>query len=81
MTQLQFDIAWREIFTPYNCRDVLEAFLAVDEKERIPPRYTLYKNIIARAWPELLDEPFNPHEPVSSGLKSRVRRALRSVFR
>jgi hypothetical protein len=44
MTQLQFDIAWREIFTPYNCRDVLEAFLAVDEKERIPPRYTLYKN-------------------------------------
>jgi hypothetical protein len=80
MTQLQFDIAWREIFTPYNCRDVLEAFLTVDERDRVPPRYVLYRNMIVNAWPELLDEPFNPHASGPSGLRARIKHAVRRVF-
>lgn len=81
MTQMQFDIAWREIFTPYNCRDVLEAFLSVDERERIPPRCVLYRNLIAQAWPELLDEPFNPHEKAPSGLRTRIKHVVKSVLK
>jgi len=81
MTQLQFDIAWREIFTPYNCRDVLEAFLTVDEADRIPPRYVLYRDMIARVWPELLDEPFNPHQSGPPGLGARIRNTVKRMFK
>jgi hypothetical protein len=80
MTQLQFDIAWREILTPYNCRDVLEAFLTVDENDRVPPRYVLQRKMISGAWPELLDEPFNPHEPGPPGLGARIRNRVKRMF-
>lgn len=58
-TQLEFDVAWREIFTPYNCRAVLTAMLSVDEKYRLPPRCDLSRMAIAALWPELLSEPIN----------------------
>ncbi len=63
MTQLEFDIAWREIITPYNCRDVLTTMLGVDERYRCAPDYTLFKRLIDRLWPEVLSEPINPHKP------------------
>lgn len=81
MTQLQFDIAWREILTPYNCRDVLEAFLTVEENDRVPPRYVLQRKMISGAWPELLDEPFNPHEPGPPGLGARIRNRVKRMFK
>jgi hypothetical protein len=61
MTQLEFDVAWREIFTPYNCREVLATMLAVDERYRKPPDFLLFRSAIQKAWPELLIEPINPH--------------------
>ncbi len=61
MTQLEFDIAWREIFTPYNCRQVLATLLGVDERYRKDPDYLLFQRAIQKAWPELLSEPINPH--------------------
>ena len=64
MTQLEFDIAWREIFTPYNCRAVLATMLGVDEKYRRAPDYMLFRRAIELAWPELLSEPINPHRTV-----------------
>ena len=64
MTQLEFDIAWQEIFTPYNCREVLVTMLAVDERYRRAPDYTLFRRTIQKPWPELLDEPINPHTTI-----------------
>ena len=61
-TQMEFDIAWREIITPYNCRALLEIFLSVDESYRCAPNYQLYKTLIEEMWPELLDVPINPHK-------------------
>ena len=64
MTQLEFDIAWREIFTPYNCRQVLATLLGVDERFRKAPDYLLFQRAILKAWPELLSEPINPHRTI-----------------
>ncbi|MBI3897200.1 MAG: hypothetical protein HY308_02770 [Gammaproteobacteria bacterium] len=61
MTQLEFDIAWREIFTPYNCRELFTVLLGVDERYRRAPNYSLFRRFIERTWPELLGEPINPH--------------------
>ncbi|MCP9438249.1 MAG: hypothetical protein NHB36_00005 [Nitrospira sp.] len=61
MTQLEFDIAWREIFTPYNCRALLVTLLGVGECWRRAPDYLLFRRAIAKAWPQLFSEPINPH--------------------
>jgi hypothetical protein len=60
MTQLEFDIAWREIITPYNCRAVFTTLLGVDERYRRAPDYRLFRRLIGQLWPELLQEPINP---------------------
>jgi hypothetical protein len=78
MTQIQFDIAWREIITPYNCRDVLQTLLSVPEKDRIKPAFTLQKRIISRAWPELLDLPINPHHATSQTAMAGVKRFVKN---
>lgn len=65
MVQLEFDVAWREIFTPYNCREVLMTLLAVDERYRRPRDGLLWQMYIQKTWPELLDEPINPHRVIS----------------
>lgn len=69
MTQLEFNIAWRDIFTPFNCRNVLTTMLSVDEKYRKDPDYSLFKNLILKLWPETLCEPINP-----DGRKKRSKR-------
>lgn len=66
MTQLEFDIAWRDIFTPYNCRQVLALMLSVDKKYRESPDFELFARLIARLWPEVLSEPINPHQKKST---------------
>jgi len=65
-TQLEFDIAWREIVTPYNCRTLLTTLLAVDEKYRRAPHYQLFRMLIEALWPDLLSEPINPGQRPSS---------------
>ncbi|BAU49252.1 hypothetical protein SVA_2704 [Sulfurifustis variabilis] len=60
-TQLEFDVAWREIVTPYNCRAVLATLLGTPERYRGPDAL-LWREFIRRAWPELLAEPINPHK-------------------
>lgn len=62
MTQLEFDIAWREIFTPFNCRDVLSTLLAAPRRCLRPPACSIYHAVIERLWPQTLDEPINPHK-------------------
>lgn len=62
MTQLEFDTAWRDIIAAYNCRDVLANLLAVHDRHRRAPGYTLFRRIIEKLWPEVLCEPINPHK-------------------
>jgi hypothetical protein len=62
MCHLEFDIAWKDIFAPFNCRDLLTLLLSVDRRYRKPPDYTLYREIIKFLWPDLLKIPINPHE-------------------
>lgn len=82
MTQLEFDIAWKEIITPYNCREILETLLAVPERQRCAPKYRLFEDLIRKLWPEVLSEPINP-EPEMSALHRVVRklRKLRAKYR
>ena len=84
MTQLEFDIAWRETITPYNCRSILTTMLAVDEKQRSRPQYKLANTLIRKMWPEVLSEPINPSKRKSRSLLGYIKRAIRksvSVFR
>lgn len=62
MCQLEFDIAWKDLFAPFNCRSLLTTLLAVDRTYRDAPRYGLFEKIIERLWPELLAVPINPHK-------------------
>jgi len=59
-TQLEFDTAWQDIFTPFNCRELLVSLLCIDEKYRSAPDYDAFCELIRIMWPELLDEPINP---------------------
>jgi hypothetical protein len=78
MTNLEFDTAWRDIITPYNCRELLTVILSVDEKHREGPDYHLYRLAIRRLWPELLDEPVNPHRRSFAGdLKQRFKMSVK----
>ena len=61
MTELEFDIAWRDIYTPYNCRAVLATMLSVNGKYRKGPQHRLFEMLIRKLWPAVLTEPVNPH--------------------
>ncbi|MCR4301368.1 MAG: hypothetical protein NUV51_07135 [Sulfuricaulis sp.] len=67
MTQLEFSIAWRDIFTPFNCRDVLISLLAVPKPYRASPDCRIYHELISRLWPEVMYEPINPHKNQTRG--------------
>lgn len=59
---LEFDLAWRDIFTPYNCRDLLVTMLSVPENYRKAPESRFHMELISRLWPETLGVPINPGE-------------------
>ena len=79
MTQLEFDIAWREIITPYNCREVLTTLLGVDERYRRTPDYLLFRRVIEKLWPDVLQEPINPRP--RQNLLQRLKGVVRSIPR
>jgi hypothetical protein len=85
MTQLEFDIAWRDMFAPFNCREILTTLLGVDAKQRCRPHYTLYRKIIQNMWPELLKVSINPHDkiPLSAGrmIRSQVPYPIKKFYR
>lgn len=62
MSQLEFNIGWKDIFTPFNCRELLIRMLSVKEKYRKAPKHVLCKNLILMLWPEVLSVPINPHK-------------------
>jgi len=48
MVQLEFNLAWREINTSFNCRAVLTTMLSVPEEYRKAPDYDLFLKLIRR---------------------------------
>lgn len=62
MCQMEFDIAWKDIFTPFNCRDLITCLLSVDEQYIKYPEYEVYSKLILNMWPEVLSVPINPHK-------------------
>lgn len=81
MTQLEFDIAWRDILTPYNCRSVLTSMLAVDEKFRRAPHFTLFAAITEKLWKDVLSEPVNPSKRSTAAQRwwGMLRQSVRSL--
>jgi hypothetical protein len=75
--QLEFNLAWQDIFTPYNCRSLLTTMLSVDEKYRMKPENRLSCMIIEKLWLELLSEPINPKVKHRMKIKKRFRKYLR----
>jgi hypothetical protein len=61
-SQLEFGTVWRDIFAPFNSREILECLLSADEEIRCAPDYELFNDLIACLWPELLSQPINPHQ-------------------
>jgi hypothetical protein len=49
-----------EEFDPYDSHFLYETFLAVDDKYRTYSNNTLFREMIKRMWPELLQWPINP---------------------
>jgi len=62
MCHMELDIAWRDIFAPFNCRDLLTLLLSVERRHRSGPDHRLYRALIETLWPELLKIPINPLE-------------------
>lgn len=84
-SQLEFGMVWRDIFTPFNSREILETMLSVDEKFRCTPKYELFTDLIAHLWPELLSQPINPHEEPYKPTRTiqfarKIRRKIRRQF-
>lgn len=78
-TQLEMDMAWQDIFTPYNCRDLLVALLSVDEKYRRAPEYIFFKELIRTMWPELLSTPINPGKKKGRSFARQVKWTFRNM--
>jgi hypothetical protein len=79
MCQLEFDIAWKDIFTPFNCRNLLISMLSTEEKYRKPPRYLLFEKLILNLWPEVLSIPINPHK--KKRFSSTIKFYLKKIFK
>lgn len=62
MNLVEFDIAWKDIFSPYNCRSLLIDMLAVDVRDRRAPGNRLYEKLALNLWPDVLRAPINPHK-------------------
>ena len=89
MCQTEFDIAWQDIFSPFNCRRILEMMLSVPARFRTGPDHELFINIIANRWPELLEvpinpgdkEPFRPIQQLKSAVPYPVKEYLKSALK
>ncbi len=78
MSQLEWDIV-HEVFTPFNCRTLLENLLSVDEKYRVHDDPIIFRRIITDLWAEVLSEPINSCPRNKKGPKSILKKILRKT--
>ncbi len=62
MTQQEFDIAYLDTLSPFNCREVLTMVFALNEECRKSPEFVFYRQLIYSMWPDALTVPINPHK-------------------
>lgn len=77
MFNSELDIAVEE-FSPYNCRNLLNAMLSTPSGLRTSPNQILYSRIINKLWTELLELPINPnsHNYSSNKKKQMIHMAM-----
>jgi hypothetical protein len=80
-TQTEFDTAWRDVFTPYNCRLLIQTMLAVNRNLRCGPRYRLTEALIRNLWPDVRREPFLNRTKPAPITPARLQRAARLAWR
>jgi len=71
----EYDVA-HETFIPYNNRYLFSLELSVTERYRRGRRLDFLKDQIRFMWPELLEEPINPPEQLSTRMKEFVLRSI-----
>ena len=82
MTTLEFDIAWKDIFSLYNCRAILTLMLSVDGKHRKESEHVLFLEIIRSLWQEVLSEPINPHKKIKQArLRNRIKKRIKKIIK
>ena len=59
MYNAELDLSIEE-FAPFNCRQLINLILGLDDKYRIPSNMLLYQEMIKSLWPEVLSKPVNP---------------------
>jgi hypothetical protein len=64
-TQLEFDMAWKDIFTPFNSRELLTVMWSVPSRYRKGLKPPFFARVIEHLWPEVLGAPINPHKQPS----------------
>ena len=64
-TQLEFDIAWKDIFTPFNSRELLTVMLSVPSRYRKGQKPAFFMRVVEHLWPETMHAPINPHKQPS----------------
>jgi len=75
----EFDLI-EEVFCPFNCRDLIEYQLGIDDKYRRAPDYPFYISLIRAMWPEALSFPINPPDRVLEAVL-RFRSAQNSCWK
>jgi hypothetical protein len=85
MCQLEFDIAWKDIFTPFNCRSLINCLLSIKPHYLHTPKFEFHHRLISNLWPEVLNVPINPHKHKKAGLFSKIKsfarmRQLADIF-
>lgn len=61
------DIAINEI-TPFNNRELMFLFMKIDIQQRQSPDFIIFKKIIMKTWPELLEIPINKDNKILNKL-------------
>ncbi len=67
MSYHEYDTGF-ESLSPFNCRQLLETFLRTERSLRLPPSYSLHRELIKHMWPDLMDWPINPPETTKERL-------------
>jgi hypothetical protein len=80
-TVTEFDAAWRDVFTPYNCRLLLQTMMRVKHSLRCGPRYRLAETLMRHLWPDVLREPFLERTKKAPITPARIRRAVTLAWR
>ena len=83
-TQMEFDLAWKDIFTPFNCRELLECLMSINIDNRcgVSSDDRVFTSLIESMWPELLQEPVNPDDKqFKCPSRKLIWRAIRAIKR